>query len=269
MAFSLDTADFPNIANLDQAAAHWARKKPWRSEPSGHRPLEKKTKKHCRLIRISDAEYRARLHDTDVVTYTPEGITVDVRYSSISTDNFIQALLGWSPVLVMTNRGYPCAWRINRSTTGFYSHGQLINGSRAIFDKDFNLTNPRPYHRLTLDRAKSKAVRAKYGIDDFAAWRKAYEAMNPERPVHPDWRSWRGPGWRPDRLSISDVQELLMQRGDGWVELEFECTTQHIIDSIYRQHPEIIHSEERATFENLGEFDNWLKLDSKYRWAIR
>lgn len=269
MSFSLDTTDFPRIATLDQAAAHWTKKKPWRFEPSSYRPLEKASKKHCKLIRISENEYRARLHDTDVITYTPEGITVRAGYSSISTDNFIQALLGWSPVMVLGNRGPVCAWQINRGANGYWTKGQLVQGGIAIFDKAFNLTNPRPYKRLTLDRVQSKEVRVKYGINDFMAWRKAYESMCPERPKHPDWRSWRGPGWRPDHLSTNDVQELLTQRGDGWIELEFECTDQHILDCIYRKHPEIVRTEERDTFENLAEYDNWLKLDRKYGWAIR
>lgn len=269
MAFSLDTTDFPRIATVHSAAIHWAKKKPWRSEPSNHRPLEKASKKHCRLIRISENEYRARLHDTDVITYTPEGVTVNAGYSSISTDNFIAALLGWSPVMVTGNRGPVCAWQINRNTAGYYSHGQLVQGGTAIFDKDFKLVNPKPIMRLTLDRTKSKAVRARYGIDDFVAWRKAFDAMCPDRPKHPDWRSWRGPGWRPDTLSWREVTHALKERGDQWIDLEMLCTNQHIIDCIYRQHPEIVRVEERDVFENMVDYDNWLKLDSKYRWAVR
>lgn len=269
MSFSLDTTDFPRISTVHQAAAHWSKKKPWRTQPSNHRPLEKASKKHCRLIRISENEYRARLHDTDVVTYTPEGIVVDARYSSVSTDNFIHALLGWSPVVVMGNRGYPTAWQINRNAAGYYSHGQLIEGGRAIFDKDFNLVNPKPYLRPTLDRTKTRLVRQQYGIDDFVAWRKAYDAMYPDRPKHPDWRSWRGPGWRPDWLPRADIKHALLERGDAWIELEMLCTTDYIISSIYREHPEIVRTEQRDTFENMVEYENWLKLDSKYGWAVK
>lgn len=268
MSFSLDTANFPRIATLDQAAVHWAKKKPWRSEPSNHRPLEKKTKKHCRLIRISDVEYRARLHDTDVVIYRPEGVTVNATYGSISTDKFIMALLRHAFFAVLGNRGYPVAWQTNRTGQNYWSHGQLINGNAAIFDLNGNLTNPKPYQRPTLDRKRSKGVRDKYNVDEFRAWRKAYQSMCPEARIHPERRGWYPENWRPDRLGAADIINMLMDRGDAWIDLAMECSDQHIIDCIYKCHPEIVRTEERATFENMAEYDNWLKLDSKYGWAI-
>lgn len=271
MSFSLDTTNFPHIATLEQAEAHWRSKRPWNNMPLNTKPLDGPRKKHCQLIKVSDTEYRARLHSTDVITYTPDGLRVDAGYPSPSTDKFIHALLRRSGCMVMTNRHRAVAWRINRAENNgsWYNHGQLFPDRVAIFDREFNLTNPLPTMRLSLNRKKTKEVRTATGFNDFVAWRKAYETMNPEARRHPDASRWYRPEWRPDRLRLHEVTDLLKERGDAWIELAMACSDAHILDQVHRQHPEVVQADEVGPFANYTDFENWLKLDSKYGWAIR
>lgn len=266
MAFSLDTADFPSICNYEEADALWTKRKPWRSQPASVRPLEKRTKKHCQIIKFGDNDIRCRLHNTDLVYYSRGRIEVRTSYASISTDNFINSLLRRTPVRVIANQRPASAWWAENG----YVDGALINGDRAIFDVNYKLQNPRDYEILTLDKTKSRELRGRYKYADFTAWRKAYETMGGSDVV-PDygWMSRRNPNYRPDAMRRDEVLQRLINGGDDWRELAASCTNEYVLDTIYRNHREVVQQKTGKRFATFAEFTNWRKLDLKYGWSMK
>jgi hypothetical protein len=203
------------------------------------------------------------------VRYSPQGVTIDLSYGSISTDNFIAALLRHSPIRAVTNKYPATAWRTG-DDGAWWGRGWAVEGNLAIFDKDYNLTNPRPVQRPTLDKKRSKVVRTESGYEDFVTWRVAYKNMGADKNHDTNgWRASRYPDWRHDTLSTDEVVDLLKERGDAWRDLAAQCTNTYILSAVYRKHPSVVTTDTVNVFNSFSEFENWRRLDAKYSWSYK
>lgn len=268
MSFSLDTTHFKSLTTYQDALQHWSSKQPWRGCADHERPLEKRTKRHCMIVKYPNNQIGLRLHSTDLITFSPDGrVDVDVSYQSISSEEFINACLRHSPWRFLVNRGRPTAWRKpdNSTNTGiYYPQGQYISGNFAVFNAEWGFLNPAPILVPGIDIKKANAVRKSYMYPNFTAWRKVYEAMNPMVPV----ARWRSPAWRENRLSAYEVTELLKAGQGKWVELSQKCDNDHILQCIYRTHPEVVKFDKRDHFTSINDWQNAYNLDRKYGWAV-
>lgn len=87
---------FPPILTYDQAARHEAAVKPIRGDAYGTKPLGDRKKKYNSIIKDeATQDIIARLHNTDVVRYKPNGDIVvnNGGWATASTHDFLGALL--------------------------------------------------------------------------------------------------------------------------------------------------------------------------------
>jgi hypothetical protein len=93
------TADFDHtgVETYADALAYFERATPWRGETAitDERPMEHRRHRNYG-VRNDGGVIRFRMHQTDVVSYHPDGtIEFDV-YNSVTTDSFVNSLVGWS-----------------------------------------------------------------------------------------------------------------------------------------------------------------------------
>lgn len=263
--FAYNAENVPAINNHASALAVWQKAKPWRNAPSNERPLEDRKKRHVAIVLHPD-RIACRLHSTEVVSYYEDGRVAVYLYGSVSTDNFVCALLRHCGTFIMGNKVDPVVWRRDVGTwdLGF---GQLVEGRTAWFDENYNLQNPRLITTYALHNGVSRKLRDEYGYSEFTAWRKAYEAMHGQ----PDfgWRSRGTPKYRPDAMAHDWVIDALKQRGEVWKELSRSCSDEFILKCIYHRHPEVVATAQRESFNTLRDYENWRALDRKYGHLVR
>jgi hypothetical protein len=268
MSFSLDTYFFPKLANYEAAKQHFDDCKPWRNGDENVRPLEKRSKRHCAMIRGSNEQYVCRLYNTDLVTYWPNGrIEVNLNYQSVSSEAFINALLRPTGLGFIVNCSPPTVWQKNEQS--YYARGYLVEGDVAVLqrsDDQLFLLNRRPIKIPTLDKKKAAALRNKSGYTDFTAWRKAYEAMRGDAPRSNRYR-FLANGWTTNRVPYTEILHMLLV-SEKWPTLADCHDNEYILNSLYMAHPEVIQFVTKEAFENYREWDNVRKLDRKYGWAL-
>ena len=96
MAFCLDTRDLPVIGTYEKAAVVEARIKPIRGRSDNCKPLSKNRSKQHLTIRKDNDNIIIKLHQTDVLTYYPDGL-IEVRmggWDSLSTRMLVGDVLG-------------------------------------------------------------------------------------------------------------------------------------------------------------------------------
>jgi hypothetical protein len=89
--------DHTGVETYADALAYFERAKPWRGETAitDERPMEHRRHRNYG-VRNEGGVIRFRMHQTDVVSYHPDGtIEFDV-YSSVTTDRFVNSLVGQS-----------------------------------------------------------------------------------------------------------------------------------------------------------------------------
>lgn len=62
---------------------------------------------------------------------------------------------------------------------------------------------------------------------------------------------------------------MLRAGGDDWRDLAYGNTNSDILRCVYKAHPGVVEHEVVNAFTTFGEFDNYVKLDAKYSWAVK
>jgi len=185
MSFSIDDHDLPPLRCYSDAKLYWEKTKPWRGDSDTNtRPLAKR-KRNQTIRQLNDGSFACRLHQTDVVTYHPNGDVSLQAYPSVSTDAFANRL---TPHGVTTNfnsaAGYVVALSHPTDHTkdrfykmeGVHNHLTIRRGENGWAPVDLSETTP--FIKYRLDVTKKNAVFKQYDVAGFKAWFKARESLS-------------------------------------------------------------------------------------------
>lgn len=193
----------PHLYSYVEALAYYNKTKPWPDElsPIGRRALSR-TKRHKRHMNIRRrhigphvvGEIACELYDTDVVIYREDG-AIEIRdFFSVSTNNFVNVLLGPNVVANFTNLEQPLIWLrrwIDKSPYIVDEVGwRMPNCGPLILYADANepsgwrislTTPPPPFERSYVDRRRAQHALHKRGYYDFKTWLTTVLKLEGER----------------------------------------------------------------------------------------
>jgi len=266
--FAYRASEDIRINNYDEAARMWRNAKEHRqSHVSNDRQLDGK-KKWVGIRKDHNDAIRCRYHSTDVVIFHCDGqVDVDCRYPSRSTNNFIYEVLGTAGFAAESNSYLPTVAWIGQGWAD--RQGWLVEGDVATFDLTGEapvLINPLPMLAYAAKPKVMKELRKRYGVEDFAVWRKMHIAIHGE-PNH-GYKSRKNPAHRPNNIDRDMVVEMLGER-ENWSVLAYHCTLNWVKDAVYKKHPECVAVVNRGPFQGYTDYQNWKKRDAQYGWAKR
>lgn len=160
--------DHTGVETYADALAYFERAKPWRGEtaPDDERPMEHHRHRNYG-VRNDGGVIRFRMHQTDVVSYHPDGtIEFDV-YNSVTTDSFVNSLVDWS------------------IRSHFFSGYMVIDelAYRAVdfvtIRPDRSVSTTEKWSKYRIDRKLMNAAIREYAPDlpDAVKWFRAAEAL--------------------------------------------------------------------------------------------
>ncbi len=264
MAFQLDARNIPRIEDYAAALKRWHSIKPWRGlAECDARPLdtENRSKKHM-TIHFKEHQGNAimcRLHDTDVVTYEPDGrVIIDPSYVSKSTNAFARAVLPAGVMLdnkvVWTGWGPPHYWYDNPNLRGWNTEGKDFAIQRNLDGGWMPCEEPKPFTKRVLNRARAAIALKRYNYADFRVWRMAYLAI--------DQGKHRG-----ELLSRYDILLALASR-EMWSTLAYSHALKTVREKIYEVEKcyDFIDVPFLTSYTQLGDMWNGVRpSDSQFR----
>lgn len=249
MAFSYDGRNLPRITNYTLASDVLDRAPRWKNQTGDYdeRALDTKRKKHVTIRKLRDNSIACRLHNTDVITFHPDNTMTVKPWSSISTDEFFNSLIGANHgILAWFNTGLI---RVQDKFYIAYDELKIDCASGRL------LSEPRPFRISTINRKKSGEVRKLYSYQDFATWVKMMAAMN-EIPPRQN-RMW---------VALHDVCSMMQDRND-WPALMLTTdypprvdvigTLNRVREGIYDKHPEVYDVKVRPHLATWQEVRQW------------
>lgn len=231
-----NTQDMPNLGHYRYAETGYENTTPWKTDPDGPRPLAARTQKWATLRREGDAIV-AKMYDTDIVTYWPDG-TMRLRlYPTVSTQAVVNELLRW------THTSVHCMTSLDHGLLQIDQHIYTLRGSTVTlqmpfgpwaFDERPTLVDAArdtvPFQVKQLDRTVARRAAKDSGLNTFLTWRKAYRAISTEEV--------RGVTWTPLLSMLADPTQ--------WPALAW-CNVEHLRQALYRATPGAIVTTEQGT----------------------
>ena len=188
MAFQLDARNIPRIEDYAAALKRWHSIKPWRGHAEcDPRPLDQHNLRK-RHVTIHFNEHRGnaimcRLHDTDVVTYEPDGrVIINPSSVSQSTNAFANAVLPPGVILidkvVWTGWGTLYYWHDNPDLRGWNTKGEDFAIQRNLDGQWMPCEEPEPFVKRFLNQKRAAIALKRCNYADFRVWRMAYLAID-------------------------------------------------------------------------------------------
>jgi hypothetical protein len=152
----------------DSAMRYFQSIKPWRGQTGEHdeRPLRERSR-HKGVRKLHDGSIVFRLHNTDVVTYRPDGSAVISVYQSPTTQTFVDCFGPKSMAYVNVNSGY---------ATFRGRHYRITHGAVLTLTAD-KIDGTSPWVLPRIDRAMANNMRRLTGLDKVKLWVKAADAL--------------------------------------------------------------------------------------------
>lgn len=220
------TDKIPCLNTFEQARKHYMSVAPtrgWDKAPGAPRFLAERTNKD-KIIHMTHDRVMCKLYRTDVVTYHSDGAITVQPYSSSTTNQFVQKLLGRHNHLTidMTAAGGAIAW-VHHNIHGMrgYKFGGYALRFRPDGDDGFVVdeafSTPAVFERYMLDTAKLNAVYKETGYKDFQAWHQAAFKAGSLADL-PQRNSWMSRIWTPndgekhyDQLGSHSIMSICYQ----------------------------------------------------------
>lgn len=210
MSFTLSMRGQHHITTYEQAVACFDSAIERKSSHGGHAGTHKLSKSPSGITGVSKLgeEIAFTYHATDVVTWSPWGVVLDLSYQSQST-------------VVFANRFTPDSVRVlnegkmiqitSDSETRFYLTRPSIrlspNGSLMFPEQD-----TRSIQRVRVDRKAANAAAKKYNLAEFTTYYSAARGMLGEGQVH------MGSQYAPGTLQRDDIATALLDKAH-WVRI--------------------------------------------------
>lgn len=219
--YSANSWKLATIKTHAQAADYYEKTKPWRGKDPNIRPVGTR-RQVTSTIRKDGDDYVVRFHDTDIIRFKPNGSLYFVAYASMSTNAIARRFAPNGILLDYNDHGYfvgqlneaPAEdgkyqdWVMSKVSKNFALHPQsngrwLIEGTQAM-------------KRTSVDRKAANKIYKEVGYNDFAAFMRAAEKLNPPEEV----QHWRRYTQHWDRhVSRFDVVRLFEEGLNGWHKL--------------------------------------------------
>ena len=258
MASSYDGSNLPSLSNYEEAHRFWETAAMWkgRTLESDERVLDSKRKTNVTIRKTCDGSIACKLYNTDVLVYHPDNTTTMTMWASVSTNEFADRLLRWTPVRPYMTR------QVVRVKTGgdekFYSVSNKVE-----FDRRWNIVSgTRDFEWRVVNRKQANVVLKGTNYKAFCAWVKMCAAMDvavtserypsartydvdvklADREQWPTLVSFKQTGW-PDYINVIDPV----------------ATSKRVRDLIYLNDSATCYDTHTAPF-----FTTWSELD---RWS--
>jgi hypothetical protein len=213
--FGTTDFDHTGVETYADALAYFERATPWRGETAitDERPMEHRRHRNYG-VRNDGGVIRFRMHQTDVVSYHPDGtIEFDV-YNSVTTDSFVNSLVGWSISSHFTGE-YMVIDELAYRAVSYVTVRPTRNGQRRV-------VTTKMWSKYVVDRKKTNAAIRKHAphLPEAAAWYKAAEALG---ALSQDPGNW---DWFAPRLPLETLIENLKDQSN------WKCLRHDTIDLI-------------------------------------
>ena len=210
MYFQISTIGLPTLETYEQAKARFDKTAPWRGADSHARPLGNRKHKGKLLVALADGSISARLYNTDLVAYHPDG-TVSLNtggggWATNSTRAFLRTVaptglwFDYHTTVARKNPSFAYYTNILRPSMSVSNHfcrtGRIFVSFIDQFKQmqwhhssgwlklrkardGWTLLNPEhsePHHVLRINKERSAAVRSM--LKPFIAWVRSVLAMN-------------------------------------------------------------------------------------------
>lgn len=237
--------------NYQKVLLHYEQIKPWRgSSPKDPRPLSGNRNRQMTIRKLDDGALACRLYNTDVVTFHPNGAIELQTYSSRTTDDFANALMGSNGIQTLFNSSIGQlvvvpSWEHDPSKSD--PRGDVYTGARRIYNigsGSFLSPDPRggwrvedsePITRWVRDKAQAKeAMELHTNFHDYTIWYRAICAMGqlPERIVEMNYNNTAPKAFAKCELSDERLVELLDTGPDQWLTLASYAAPGKVRDAI-------------------------------------
>jgi hypothetical protein len=156
--------------NYAEALARWVRAPTWRKRPDNMRILTRRRHRSKMIVKNADDSVSFRFHDTDVVTYRPDGDVIVEPYASVTTDRFASCYLPLyitakfhQRALAIHQRGVGLRWIESR----YYQAVDTMHLKPSDGEYAWDVVEPKPWTRKVPDPQKARAARETWGYSRF------------------------------------------------------------------------------------------------------
>lgn len=191
MASTLKLTNVPVIRTWAQAQARFHKTEPVRGADPNWRPLDTRSCRDRWLIQRGDT-YAVRYHDTDIITFRPDGTIHLNPYPSTNTDLLVHAVTeidtryyrrGDNAMYIALESAAEGGKRLYRLSAHARRHGFLVTAQRPQLVNPAQDTQPIAWYGL--DRKRSAQVMKDAGLTSFMTWVKAAWKLAPQAFVDP------------------------------------------------------------------------------------
>lgn len=215
--YQVSVHNIPSISSFQKAEAHWNKEKPWRGQESSWRPLDSRHMQHKRIVKNNDGGYECTLHQTIMVTYYPNRVTLGF-HGSRSSKAFANRVAPRGCELVNADATF---WSINtKDGVQYFTKAKQTLSLNLVSDGVWELENEADeVTEWTYNPKQGAHVRKLLGR--YATWYRTIERMG---------------------MKISCSQALYSQQSVALRALEKDPTNSEIFPDIAR----VIGSPEKA-----------------------
>lgn len=253
--FHISDTHIPTCATYDAAVRIHTSRRPWRGSDDTSRPLGSRRQRWLTIRRDVNDDLVARMYQTDIIRWRPDGAIALVPYRSAGTNRVVAALLRGTGIYPLyTGPLGPCLWlgvahdvaNVIRMTPEAAFETVVQHDpqtGRYIRHPDQPVV---PFTQYTLNRAATRALYAEYNLTGFQTWLAAWDALTPEPSVTERGTMRSVYDW-PDLLADPAQWPVLgaacrAATRSQWRRTSVQQAMPTLRKSLWRQHPEVIQT---------------------------